>query len=145
MKQDPILSIETQDQGLRSTLSRLIKKVGNPSPALKQCGEYLLISTDDRWEKQIDPNGVPWQPNTPYTISLKKSQGRLLKILQSTGTGRSSIRYAIQGDTLVVGTNIEYMKKHQLGIGVPKREFLGISSEDQIEVVQILQEFLQKD
>lgn len=142
MKEPPIISLSIKDRSVRDMLVKLAGKTQNLSPALKECGEYLLVSTDDRWEQQIDPNGIPWKPNSPYTIALKKSQGRLLKILQSTGAGRSSIRYQIKNNTLTVGTNLGYMKDHQLGIGVPKREFLGITVRDRQEVNEIIQEHL---
>lgn len=40
---------------------------------------------------------------------------------------------------LVVGTPIRYMAQHQLGTnGMTKREFLGISASDRVEIIDIL-------
>lgn len=64
--------------------------------ALQEIGEYLLLSTDRRWEEEIAPDGTPWQPNAPWVVEWKKRRGRLQKILQSTGRLRSSISYRIE-------------------------------------------------
>jgi hypothetical protein len=63
---------------------------------LSQMGEFLLLSTDTRWEQEIDPEGKPWIKNTAYTIRMKKAQGRILKVLQATGVARASINYQIK-------------------------------------------------
>lgn len=76
------------------------ESIANPpqtaDTTLSQIGEYLLMTTDTRWEQEIDPDGKPWQKNSLYTIRMKQAQGRLLKVLQSTGVGRASINYQIR-------------------------------------------------
>lgn len=78
----------------------LDESIANPpqtaDTTLSQMGEFLLMSTDMRWEQEIDPDGKPWQRNSAYTIRMKKAQGRLLKVLQATGVGRASINYQIK-------------------------------------------------
>lgn len=78
----------------------LDESIANPpqtaDTTLSQMGEFLLMSTDTRWEQEIDPDGKPWQRNSAYTIRMKKAQGRLLKVLQATGVGRASINYQIK-------------------------------------------------
>ena len=63
---------------------------------LMEVGEYLLLTTDQRWEQQIAPDGTPWKKNAPWVIERKKRLGRINKILQETGRLRSSIAYRIE-------------------------------------------------
>lgn len=58
-------------------------------------GEYMLLATDERFEREIDPSGNPWYPNAPGIIAKKRAAGRILKILQETGRGRASINYRV--------------------------------------------------
>lgn len=142
---DPLISIYVADASVRERLKKIQRRTGDLRPALRNVGEMLLLSTDERFEKEIDPSGEPWQANTPFTISQKRALGRIEKILQSTGRGRSSIAYQVTRDTLTIGTNVSYMRKHQLGINVPKREFLGLSKEDNEELMVILEEFVTEE
>ena len=113
---------------------------------MNEIGQALLLSTDQRFEKEVDPDGTPWKANTSYTRRLKKAKGYIDKILQASGRGRASINYAATKDRVVVGTNVDYMRKHQLGLeGLPVRKFLGISKEDEVEIGIILDEYLRED
>lgn len=78
----PLVSGQTEDQREIEIYNRM--------------GEYLLQATDDRFVQEIAPDGTPWLPNSPRTIAHKRRLGRILKILQSTGRGRHSIRYRIR-------------------------------------------------
>lgn len=126
---DPIVSITYSDQALRQQLQRIERQTRDLTPLMQRFGEALLLSTDERWEQEIAPTGVPWKPNTPYTIAQKRSQGRILKILQSTGRLRGSIAYRAERDRVVVGTNVSYAAKNQA-----TRPFLGISESDRVNL-----------
>lgn len=63
---------------------------------LKEIGEYLLLSTDKRWEAEEAPDGTPWPKNSPWVLERKKRLGKIQKILQETGRLRSSIAYRIE-------------------------------------------------
>lgn len=139
---NPVVSVNYDDQEVRVRLLRVQAKVGDLTPVMKNIGEYLLLATDQRFENEVSPGGVPWQPNSAYTVAKKRAQGRILKVLQSTGRGRASVTYQASKDRVVVGTNVDYMKKHQIGDKVPKREWLGISEQDRKEILVILDDFL---
>lgn len=139
---DPIIQLQYDDRAVRQRLTRLQAKVGDLTPAMRNIGEALVLSTDQRFEKEISPSGEPWKPNTPFTIAKKRAEGRILKVLQSTGRGRASVTYQASRDRVVVGTNVDYMRKHQVGDKVPKREWLGVSADDKVEIIAILDQFL---
>lgn len=139
---DSLISIQYSDALVKQRLLALQAKLGDLAPAMKNIGEYLLLSTDDRFRNEVDPSGRKWEPNSPRTIAQKRAQGRINKVLQSTGRLRAGISYKAERDRVVVGTNVSYAAKHQLGQGVPQREFLGVSRKDEQEIVIILDEFL---
>ena len=84
----------------RAEIDRILEdRLANPPQTGNQVwaeiGEALVSSTNERFDEQIDPEGLPWQPNTPYTIRLKQAMGRSLRILESTTRMRSSINYQV--------------------------------------------------
>lgn len=138
----PVFSVTYSDEQVRDRIERLQRKIGDLTPAMKEVGELMLLSTDQRFENEIAPSGTPWQRLSPRTIALKQQQGRIMKILQSTGLMRSRTSYRALSDRCIVGNNDVKARKHNLGIGVPRREFLGVSEEDRIEIVAILDDYL---
>ena len=54
----------------------------------------------------------------------------------------ASISTAYGKDFGIVGTNLEYAKKHQEGIGVEMRQFLGISKSTEGNVEDAINAFL---
>ena len=141
---EPIFSIKYNDKQVSDRLSRILAQTGNLTPALQEIGEYMLYATDQRFVTETDPQGIPWKPLTPFTLREKRAKGRILKILQSTGLMRSRVNYQVVGNQCIVGVNDEKAKKHQLGIGVTKREFLGVSTDNKAEIISILDEYTQK-
>lgn len=68
----------------------------DPDTPWREIGEYMLLATDTRWEQEVDPDGVAWTPNTPYTIRMKQERGQIQKILQASGRARRSITYQVK-------------------------------------------------
>lgn len=141
---EPVFSIKYSDKQVSDRFSRLYAQTSNLKPALQEIGEYMLYSTDQHFVTETDPQGVPWKPLTPFTLHEKRTKGRILKILQSTGLMRSRVNYQVTERECIVGVNDEKAKKHQLGIGVPKREFLGVSNNDKEQIIDILDTYIQR-
>lgn len=145
MPKEPILDFKYQDTEVIAKLTQLQKKTSDLTPAMRVIGEILVASTDERFEKEIDPDGNPWTPLSPYTLFLKKQEGRINKILQRTGLMRSRTNYQAYPDRVVVRNNDEKAAKHQLGIGVKQRRFLGISAEDRQEILDTISDYLAEE
>ncbi len=139
---NPIVGVQFSSGEVNARLTELQRKINDLTPAMKNVGEYMLLSTDTRFRSETDPYGNKWQPNSPRTIARKRAEGRIQKVLQSTGRLRAGISYKADRDSVVIGTNVSYAAKHQLGQGVPKREFLGVSQKDNEEIAIILATFL---
>lgn len=106
------ITITVDDAQARELLTRLGQSdTGNLMPRL---GEYLLESTQQRFDKQIKPSGVKWDELSPAYARRKKYHKD--KILTLRGYLRSSIRYRVTGaHSVEVGTNIKYAAIHQFG------------------------------
>lgn len=155
------LRTRVDDEAIDRALSHMRRVAENPAPALKDIGEYLQRSVDDRFRSETDPQGRPWEPLSGFTKANKRND----KILTERGGPglRGSIHYRVDGDTLEQGTNKIYAAIHQFGgtitaksgslaigdpkgafalvksVRIPARPYLGFSSEDSKEVERILQ------
>lgn len=134
MANDPVEIIAGEFLELSAEIE---SKIDNPAPFLRDVGEYMLGSLDIGYQTQTDPSGKPWKPNSPFTIAEKKRRGFINSILQATGAMRSRYNYQVSGSQLVVSNSDQKAPKHQLGIGVPVREHLGIRKEDPANIVDI--------
>lgn len=66
------ISIEAIGQKqIGQALNRLLKQGSDLEPALRDIGEYLLESTQQRFIDQQAPNGEPWEPLSPKTLAKK--------------------------------------------------------------------------
>lgn len=138
----PIFSIKYSDQDVCDRLVQLSQKIGDMTPAMQEIGEYCLTSVDARFQSETDIQGKPWQKLSPFTVNRKRAEGKIAKILQSTGLMRSRTAYTATSDRCIVHNNDVKAKKHHFGIGVPQRQFLGVSPEDKVEIVAILDDYL---
>ncbi len=131
------ISVNISTEEIEKTLKELEEKLEDPTPVLRDIGEYMLGSIDVGFQTETDPNGNPWLPNSPFTIAEKRRLGRINRILQATGLMRSRYNYKVEGRQLTVGNSDPKAAKHQLGIGVPVRENLGIRKEDPENINEI--------
>ena len=118
-----ILSI----QALSGVIDKLIAESAKTDQLISIMGMQLVSDTKENFQKERDPDGIPWKP-------LKRRKG---KILQDTGALRTSVtnkggkNIDRRGPTFLEwGTNLHYAKYHQDGTAmIPARPFLGIGDE----------------
>ena len=135
-------SIKYEDKQIKELFAKLLTKTKDLTPAMQEIGEEGLIFTDLNFQLEQDPYGVPWQKLSPYTIRKKKSEGKILNILQRTGMMRSRVNYQATQDKSVISINDKKAYKHQFGVGVPKRQILGVGSIYRQRIVGILKRYL---
>ena len=154
------LSITLDDAALVRQLGQLIGALTHPEPALRSIGEELQRTTQERFgqgQKQA-PDGTPWARNSPVTIARKGRDNPLYE----RGNLQNTIRYQVLGTRGVeVGTNLVYGAAHQFGMvkgyagrtrrgapipwgNIPARPYLGLSADDETEVVRILRDYLER-
>ncbi|MEL6853503.1 MAG: phage virion morphogenesis protein [Cyanobacteria bacterium J06607_13] len=138
---EPLITVQYDDRDVQRLLTDGIIRLRDLTAPMQEIGETLVLSTDERFEREEDPQGRRWKDITPRTRARKRAMGRINKILQDTGTGRASINYRAGKFKVSVGTPIDYMADHQLGRGQDRREFLGISQDDRREIIAILSDY----
>lgn len=172
------INIEIDRAHVLATLRALSEAAVNLRPAMSHVGEYLILSTRQRFSAGRSPDGTPWAPNTETTLlrhlgrfkgSFNK-EGRLSNkgagrvagkrpLIGETGALSSQIAKVVGDDYVEVGSTMEYANVHQLGAAkgafgrtrrgapipwgdIPARPFIGLSSDDEVEVIAILREHL---
>jgi phage virion morphogenesis protein len=134
-----------------AALDRLRQRAERMAPAFKNIGEELQRSTQERFGRQVDPEGRPWQELKASTQAAKAKRGQSSKILRQRGYLADTIRYQVNGGGLRIGTNRIYGAIHQLGgkagrgrkAEIPARPFLGISAQDRERILEIVTDFLE--
>lgn len=161
-----------QVQGLDTVqiqLIRLAKRGANLTPLLKDMGEQVLNSTQERFDTSTDPDGNAWASNSPVTFARllgnrhtnkngkinARGVSRVMskKPLILNHTLQSSIRYQVNGQSVMVGTNMVYAKMMHFGGtksafshlwgDIPARPFLGISATDKQILERIVVDYWQ--
>lgn len=161
-----------QVQGLdtvQNQLRRLAERGTNLTPLLKNMGEQVLNSTQERFESSTDPDGNRWASNSPVTFARllgsrhtnksgkinTRGVSRVMskKPLILSHTLQGSTRYQLNGQSVMVGTNMVYAKMMHFGGtksafphlwgDIPARPFLGISSQDKVVLQRMVTDYWQ--
>ena len=137
------------DKRLLAAIDRLISRAQNLRPVYSDIAEYLLLSHDERWDKQESSDGKPWKPlSDSYKNSKRKKKSRGSdKILVLDTFLKSGLSYNASHKGLEFGTDKVYGATHQFGDSsrnIPARPFLGISQKDEVEILDIISDWLNK-
>lgn len=137
-------SIEIQASDVLAGLQQLKARVGYLQPVFADIGEYLLRSHRDRFEAQKTPDGEQWAELSPQYLAEKPYNQD--KILVLDGELMGGLRYQTEPDALEFGTDRPYGATHQFGrdeVNIKARPFLGLSGDDEREVLEIIYRHLQ--
>lgn len=115
-------------------IGELISGLEDRRSLLRKIGILLRNSTRLRFDTQLSPDRVKWIP------SLRaRREGN--KTLTDEGNLRRSLVSTSDNDEVNIGTDIDYAKNHQLGLGNnPERAFLGLSTEDRNKIFDLVKE-----
>lgn len=150
-----MLDVKLDDSRVGAALGELMERLGELRTPLLDIAEYLHQSTDERFRKKVAPDGSPWAPLSPVTLAKKKGKG----ILRESGALQDTFRHAVTGNELAFGTDRPYGAVHQFGQkkgasgttsrgtplpwgDIPARPYLGLSSDDEVEILAIIQDYL---
>jgi phage gpG-like protein len=133
----------------------------DPSEAMADVGELLLNSSQDRMLRGENPDGSPFAPRAPATLARYAKLGLSFGApLNVSGDLRNHLFYEASKDGVEYGSNAIQAAVMQFGAekgafgsasngssipwgDIPAREFIGISDEDQANIVLELEEWLQ--
>lgn len=135
---------------------RRMREVGEDlRPVLTDIGAELEGSTVKRFTTNVAPDGTPWK------ASLRAEKTGTPTLVLSSNL-RDSIHYVVEANAVSIGSNLIYAKVHQTGavitahggalaftlyggsfvtvqsVKIPKREYLGMSANDNRVVPEIV-------
>jgi phage virion morphogenesis protein len=153
----PLLEVFFDDRNMQAGLARLLERVSDPRPALREIGERMVASTIHNFETETAPDGTKWAPLSEKYRDDKSRGGLSTMILQRSGRLKNSIHPVVSRNEVRIGTNVRtktgfpYPIVHQLGTSnagrkkntvIPKREFLGMGHGDAEAVLGIIAGYL---
>ncbi|CAK0777659.1 putative Mu-like prophage FluMu G protein 2 [Gammaproteobacteria bacterium] len=151
------ITLAINDAEVRDALKTLQGKIGDLRPAFREIGEKLLPGIRQRFTDSVDVDGNPWFPNALFVKLLwakdKKRYPREKKPLVWHGHLRDTMRYQVSAFDMMIGTNRDYAAAMQFGayrywqrinrmVRIPPRPFLGISTQDRADILEILYDHL---
>ncbi|WP_339863191.1 phage virion morphogenesis protein [Paremcibacter congregatus] len=154
--------LELDDADLQRMFSGLLSMGQNLAPVLDEIGAYVEMSTKERFESNIAPDGTPWTPS-------HRAQAEGGRTLLNEGHLRDSINRApASQDEVVVSTNLIYAAIHQTGgtivprsakklafktpfgmafldeVTLPARPFFGLSAEDNRAIPEVALDYYEE-
>ena len=135
----------------------------NLSPLMDAIGMAMETSTEERFDNEASPDGLPWKKS----IRAREEGG---KTLTDSARLRGSITHAASADQVEIGSNLIYAGIHQVGgritaksghlkfalpgglgfvsvkgVNIPARPYLGIGGDDEQTIVELSADYLLED
>lgn len=169
-----MFSIKVEDRQVLDTLNQLVGRAKNLRPAFVEIGEDLVDSTRRRFATATAPDGTPWAPNSQVTIDrylgVFKGSHKKDGSLSKAGQARTASKKPLTGETKTLQSSINYQLDGDVGVGIgspkvqaammqfggteaqfphlwgdiPGRIFLGVSSADKQNILEIIGSYLVK-
>jgi phage virion morphogenesis protein len=146
-------------QAVKAAFEGLQARLADLTPVFEDIGDAMLNVTRERFNTQTAPDGTPWAPLSPAYQAIKPRNQD--KILTLHGRLRGTLDYQADKDQVRIGTPSIYGATHQFGAAkgafgrtrfgvpipwgdIPARPFLGLSSDDEQELLDILNDHLSR-
>jgi len=129
------MSATVDDAAALRSVDSVRQRASNLAPALPAIGNILVASSQMSFRESRDPWGNPWATLTETTLlrraarrtggnpyrrdgKLKKAAANIMssaKPLLDTGVLRNSVTFRIEGNSVLVGSNLKYAGTQQFG------------------------------
>ncbi|MES2987671.1 MAG: phage virion morphogenesis protein [Pseudomonadota bacterium] len=146
-----------------SSLRDAQARLSNMTPVYEDIGELLIDRTKSRFRTGTAPDGSAWAPKRPATLERYRRAGDGLLPHPLIGPSKrlgNEIAKLANADGVEVGSNLEYSGVMQGGAAkgafgadgrgrpipwgnIPARVWLGISDQDERDILDIVDEHLQ--
>ena len=148
-----MIRIEFNDRDVNTALSGLQLLLGDLTQVMEEIGLHLVQSTEDRFDAQTSPAGVPWAKKKQSTIDrqTKGKRGADPRPLHYELFLSQQIFHQAGPDFAEVGSNRVYAAMMHFGGqkekfphlwgDIPARPFLGLSEEDRGAILEIVAEW----
>lgn len=131
---------------LVAAMNRL--KTMDQAQLLHELGVELEGQTKERFDEKVGPDGSPWKAWSPRYAERQRKYNPGASILRGGGPGLyESISSRVSGGRLSIGSRLVYAGVHQEGWAaknIPARPYLGISRENQEDLVTVMTEFVRR-
>lgn len=144
-----MITIEINSDTISAALTSALTALGDLRPIMDDIGEYMTKATKDRFGRGEAPDGSKWVANSPATLARKKDTRPLFG---ETGMLSSQISHEAGSDFVEIGSNRIQAAMMQFGgtkaafphlFGdIPARPFIGVSAEDEANILDIISEAL---
>jgi len=141
------VSVKVDDKGVRKMLAGILKRLGNPTPAMKILGAIARTSIVRNFEKGGRP--TKWQALSPETLKTKKGTA-ILREQGMAGGLMGSVNYKAFGKKAVISADKIYAAIHHFGgkagrgrkVTIPARPYMMVQDEDWVEMKAALGDFI---
>ena len=113
------INFALDDQWVRKRLMAYDRNARDLTPAMEKIGNSGMLSTDMRFEREVDPDGQAWAALRPSTIRKKEKAGHEKKLQWSTRL-RGSFTRQVTSTSVTWGTNVPYAAAHQFGADISR-------------------------
>lgn len=113
----------------------------------KQIITKIMITAKNHYkDKFVEGNGnwedaewkQPQRKTNPSSTTAKRNSATLVQ----TGALSRSVQARKQGDTIIISSNLPYAKRHNEGIKMPKRTFIGMEKKLKQKIEKVIKENL---
>lgn len=147
-----MIRIRLDDGEVTAAFGRVAAALGDLTPLMQEVGEYLQLSTDERFKAGKAPDASPWAPKKPSTTAAQARRGDPPDPRPLFWRGDLAKTIAMQAGpaSVEVGSNRIYAAMMQFGGrkarfahlwgDIPARPFLGLSAEDRTAILDLIAE-----
>lgn len=162
-------TVEFSAEAVRAALEDFLGRMGKPTPFYKSVGEYMTGTAIKRnFDSETAPDGTAWAKLRPVTIKRREKAGQTpIVILNASGRLKNSIISQPGPDGVEIGSPVIYANVMQSGAAqgkfgerkgvnklgrnyrfdlpwgdIPARPYLGLSAEDEEEIIRIAQDWI---
>lgn len=144
-----MIEVKIDDAEISRALANLATFLGDMTKTMGDIGEGLVASTNDRFGLGIAPDGSRWAKNSPVTLAFKRDTRPLFG---ETGSLSKQTATAYGKDFVEVFNPMIYAAMMQFGGkksefphlwgDIPARPFLGVSEQDEKDILDTISEAL---
>ncbi len=141
------VSVKIDDREVRKLLGGILKRMGNPAPAMKIIGAIARTSIVRNFEKGGRPE--KWTSLSLETLKTKKGTA-ILREQGMAGGLMGAVNYKAFNDKVVISANKVYAAIHHFGgkagrgrkVTIPARPYMMVQDEDWVEMKAALGDFI---
>jgi len=158
-----VATVEIKEDEITGALTRLSAALSDMTPVMQEIGEIMVDSTKQRFAQGIAPDGSRWAPKSQTTLNRygARTSNRIdiRPLFGPSGALSSQIFYEVTPDSVSWGSPMIYAGTQQFGAAqgafgrtsrngpipwgnIPARPFLGVSAEDQTNILETIAEAL---